>query len=49
MKQFFCEFRVIAADIDESRLDLAKKMGADVLINTLQKELQEVSAKHGAE
>lgn len=34
--------RVLAADIDEKRLELAKAMGADVIINTATQDLLEV-------
>lgn len=33
--------RVIAADIDNARLDLAKSLGADVIVNTKDKDLKE--------
>ena len=32
----------MAADIDESRLELAKVMGADVVINTSKQDLKQV-------
>ncbi len=34
--------RVIAADIEDSRLELAKQMGADVVVNSAKKDLVEV-------
>ena len=34
--------RVISADIDQSRLDMAKSLGADVLVNTKDKNLKDV-------
>ncbi|XP_041363511.1 L-threonine 3-dehydrogenase-like [Gigantopelta aegis] len=38
--------RVIGADIDETRLELAKKMGADIIVNTMKENLKEFVMKH---
>lgn len=35
-------FRVISADIDDARLELSKKMGSDLTVNTLTHNLKEV-------
>lgn len=38
----FSIYRVIAADIDDAKLELAKSMGADIVVNTKNKNLKEV-------
>lgn len=35
-------FRVIATDIEDAKLKLAKEMGADITVNTKTKDLKEV-------
>lgn len=39
---FLC-VRVIATDIEDKKLELAKQMGADITVNTKDQDLKEVS------
>ena len=38
---FLC-VRVIATDIEDKKLELAKQMGADITVNTMHQDLKEV-------